>query len=390
MNRYELFHRYMAQTSCFPMGLEADRAEGMYVYDGRGKAYLDLISGIAVSSLGHRHPAVMAAIQAQLDRYMHLMVFGEFVQSPQTDLAAILCSYLPPSLDNVYFVNSGSEAIEGAVKLAKRFTGRRKILAFSDAYHGSSHGALSLTGNERLKSAFRPLLPGIIHLPYNSLPELEQIDESIACVVVEPIQGEAGARVAEPEFLRRLRQKCDETGALLIMDEIQSGLGRTGRLWAFEHYGVLPDILCIAKAFGGGLPLGAFVSGRHIMRKLTQHPVLGHITTFGGNPVCAAAALASFREITNASLWTRAAELEPLFRDLLKHPGIMEVRGKGLMLAVRFDGFETNKRVIDACLEKGIITDWFLFADDCLRIAPPLLITDEQVRFACGAILDAI
>ena len=360
------------------------------MYGPGGKRYLDMISGISVSSVGHRHPEVVRAVKDQADRYMHLMVYGEFVQSPQVKLAEVLVKHLPEPLDNVFLVNSGSEATEGALKLAKRYTGRTEIVAFRNAYHGSTQGSLSIMGEERMKKAFRPLLPDVRFLDYDRPAQLEQISARTACVIAETIQGEAGAVVPNAEFMQALRKRCNETGALLILDEIQAGLGRTGKLWAFEHYGIVPDILMLAKGLGGGMPIGAFIASAEIMQSLTNSPVLGHITTFGGNAVCAAAALATVKTITEGKLWEGVPEKEKLIRKKLKHPAIKGIRGKGLMLAVEFDSFEQNKRIIDRCLEKGLLTDWFLFADNCLRIAPPLIMENDEIEAACQIILQAI
>ncbi len=389
MNR-ELFYRYLAQTSPAPLALEIERAEGLYMYGADGKQYLDLISGIAVSALGHRHPAVLDAVKEQLDQYMHLMVYGEFVQAPQVRLAALLVKHLPDALNNVYLVNSGSEAIEGALKLAKRYTGRTEIIAFENAYHGSSHGALSVTGPETMKEAFRPLLPQVHHIPYGRIDTLDKITEQTACVVAEPIQGEAGAIVPGKDFMIALRRKCSDTGALLILDEIQTGMGRSGKLWAFEHYGIEPDILTLAKALGGGLPIGAFIAGRDIMHCLTEKPALGHINTFGGNALCAAAAEATLRTIVDNRLWESAAALEKVFRNALRHPRILGIRGRGLLLALEFAHADQCKEVIARCIVKGLVTDWFLFAGHCLRIAPPLTITHDQAKAACDIILESV
>ena len=386
----ELFFRYLGQTSDFPLAVEIERAEGVYMYGPNGKRYLDLISGIAVSSIGHRHPQVVKAIKDQADKYLHLMVYGEFVQSPQVMLAEMLVNHLPEPLNSVYLVNSGSEATEGALKLAKRHTGRTEMVCFRNAYHGSTQGSLSVMGNERMKKAFRPLLPDVRILDYNDLKQLEQISDKTACVIAETIQGEAGAIVPENGFLQALRQRCNETGALLIFDEIQAGFGRTGKLWAFEHYQVVPDILPLAKGMGGGMPIGAFIASAEIMSCLTHSPVLGHITTFGGNAVCAAAALANLQVIVGSQLWKKVNEKEKLFREKLRHNAIKNIRGKGLMLAIEFESFEQNKQIIDRCLEKGVLTDWFLFADNCLRVAPPLIISEEQIDYACSIILEAI
>ena len=390
MLKRELFLRHLAQTSSFPLSLEITEAEGLYMYGSDGKRYLDLISGISVSALGHRHPKVVRAVKEQVDQYMHLMVYGEFVQSPQVELATLLAENLPAGLDNVFFVNSGSEAVEGALKLAKRFTGRTEMVSFKDAYHGSSHGSLSVGGNEKLKNAFRPLLPDVRHLRFGETEQLSLISEKTACVIAETIQGEAGAIVPDREFMQALRKRCDDTGALLILDEIQAGMGRSGSLWAFSHFGIVPDILTLAKSFGGGLPLGAFVAGKNVMQCLTENPVLGHITTFGGNAVCAAAAKASLEVILEEKLWLRAARLEQLFRKMLVHPNIRRVRGKGLLLAVEFEDFVQAKMVIDRCIRMGVLTDWFLFADNCLRIAPPLVISRAQAEEACNAVLKAV
>ncbi len=390
MNYRDVFFRYMAQTSGFPLALEIEKAEGVYMYGSDGKAYLDLISGISVSVLGHRHPEVIRAVKDQVDRYMHLMVYGEFVQSPQIGLAELLVKNLPPSLDNVYLVNSGSEAIEGALKLAKRYSGRKEIVAFENAYHGSSHGALSVTGHEGIKRAFRPLLPNVHHIPFGLTETLDKITEQTACVVAETIQGEAGAIVPEADFMKALRRRCDETGALLILDEIQAGMGRTGKLWAFSHFSIEPDILTLAKGLGGGMPVGAFIAGKEIMQCLAEKPALGHITTFGGNAVCAAAAKATLQTIIDHKLWENAALQEQNFRKLLKNPHIRRIKGKGLLLALEFDSFHQCKKIIDRCIAKGLLTDWFLFAGNCLRIAPPLIISTAEVKKACDIILQAV
>lgn len=390
MNDRMNFYRHLGQTSSFPLALEIVRAEGAYMYDADGKEYLDLISGISVSALGHGHPTVVRAVKAQAEKYMHLMVYGEFVQSPQVQLALLLSEVLPHKLEQTFLVNSGSEAVEGALKLAKRYTGRTQIVSFGNAYHGSSHGSLSVTGHEGLKRAFRPLLPEVYHLPFGNVDALSQITSETACVIVETIQGEAGAVTAGQEFFTRLRQICDDTGALLIMDEIQAGMGRTGRMWAFEHYGHIPDILILAKSFGGGLPLGAFISRKEIMHCLTHDPVLGHITTFGGNAVCAAASKACLETIISNKLWENAERQGKRFRERLVHPAIKNIRGMGLLMALEFDSFDQCKAIIDTCIAKGLITDWFLFASHCLRIAPPLNITDCDVEKACDLILEAI
>ncbi|MDR4988567.1 MAG: aspartate aminotransferase family protein [Bacteroidales bacterium] len=390
MTHRELFYRHLAQTSSFPLALEIERAEGLYMHGVDRTSYLDLISGISVSALGHRHPAVVQAVREQLDKYMHLMVYGEFVQPPQTELAELLVSHLPDTLDNVYLTNSGSEAVEGALKVAKRYTGRTEIVSFRNAYHGSTQGALSVGGCERLKNAFRPLLPDIRHLNFGAEEELAQITESTACVIAETIQGEAGAKVPDASFMKALRQRCDEKGALLILDEIQAGMGRTGKLWAFQHFDVVPDLLCLAKGFGGGLPIGAFVGNKNVMQCLTDKPVLGHISTFGGNAVCAAAAKATLHTIIKERLWEKAAALETLFREKLRHHKIKNISGKRLLLAVEFEDFRENKRIIDKCIERGLLLDWFLFADHAMRIAPPLILDEKTAEKACAVIINTI
>ena len=390
MNNRQLFYNFLGQTSQAPLAIEIERAEGVYMHGPGGKEYLDLISGISVSNVGHCHPEVVEAVKKQAETYMHLMVYGEFVQSPQVQLAHFLMQNLPEKLENVFLVNSGSEAIEGAMKLAKRFTGRSEIVAFKNAYHGSTQGSLSIMGDEAMKNAFRPLLPDVRFLEYNHMEQLAQISNRTACVVAETIQGEAGAVIPDPEFLKHLRKVCDKNGTLLILDEIQAGCGRSGSLWAFEHYDIVPDILTLAKGMGGGLPIGAFISSREIMQSLTHDPVLGHITTFGGNAVCAVAALANLQVIVREKLWENAARQEKLFRQMLVHPRIKSIRGRGLLLAVEFADFNENKLIIDKLIEKGIITDWFLFAPHCLRIAPPLIISEDEVKKACKIILETL
>ncbi len=386
-----LFFRHLAPTSDAPLALEIERAEGIYLYGPDGKSYIDLISGISVSSVGHRHPHVVKAITDQLGKYMHLMVFGEFIQSPQVRLAEKLASVLPPALQSCYFVNSGSEAIEGALKLAKRYTGRSKICSFRDAYHGSSHGALSVMGNESFKRAFRPLLSDVHQLEFNSMADIVNIDKRTACVLIEPVQGEAGVIPATAEFLAALRKRCDDTGALLIFDEIQTGFGRTGKLFAFEHYGVIPDIITLAKAMGGGMPIGAFISSPDIMNTLSYSPVLGHITTFGGHPVSCAAAMATLEVLIAENLPEQVEEKEILFRKLLSgHPLVKEMRSGGLLMALELPDYETNKLVIDKSIEKGVILDWFLFNPQSMRIAPPLIITKDQIIAVCRTILEAM
>lgn len=390
MNNRQLFLSHLAQTTDFPLMIEIEKAEGIYMYGPEGKSYMDLISGIGVSNVGHRHPKVIQAIQEQLEKYLHLMVYGEYIQSPQVKLAKALCETLPPSLDNVYLVNSGSEAVEGALKLAKRYTNRREIISCINAYHGSSHGSLSVGGNEIFKRAYRPLLPGIKNVAYGSFSQLDEITENTAAIIIETIQGEAGIKVACREYFQTLRRKCDETGTLLILDEIQAGFGRTGKFWAFEHFGIEPDILVCAKGMGGGMPIGAFIANQNIMGVFKNNPLLGHITTFGGHPVSAAASLATIQVIHDENLLQEVEEKADLFKKLLVHPKIKSIRNKGLMMAVEFESFEVLKPIIDRAIEKGVITDWFLFCDDSMRIAPPLVITRKEIEKACSIILEAI
>jgi len=390
MNNRQIFLSNLAQTTDFPLLIEIEKAEGIYLYGPKGEQYIDLISGIGVSNVGHRHPKVISAIQAQLDKYLHLMVYGEYVQTPQTQLAKVLCETLPDSLDNVYLGNSGSEAVEGALKLAKRYTGRREIISCINAYHGSSHGSLSVGGNEIFKRAYRPLLPGISHIAYGNQLDLEKITAETAAIIVETIQGEAGIRVGEKDYFQALRKKCDETGTLLILDEIQAGFGRTGKFWGFEHFEIVPDILLCAKGMGGGMPIGAFIASKEVMGVFKDNPLLGHITTFGGHPVSAAASLATIQLLKEENLIGQVEAKAQLFKSLLIHPKIKNIRNKGLMMAVEFESFDVLKPVIDRAIELGVITDWFLFCDDSMRIAPPLIITEEQIRQACKVILQAI
>jgi acetylornithine/succinyldiaminopimelate/putrescine aminotransferase len=387
MTPKQLFLSHQAQTTHFPLMMEMDKAEGNYLYDKAGKAYLDLISGISVSHLGHGNQHVKEAIKAQVDKHMHLMVYGEFVQNPQVMLCAELAKLLPENLNCTYLVNSGAEATDGALKLAKRVTRRAQILACKNAYHGSSHAALSLNSEEYYKQAFRPLLPGIDFIEFNNLNDVSRINEQTACIITEVIQGEAGYLPANLEFLQALRKRCDETGTLLIFDEIQSGMGKTGTLFAFEKYGIVPDILLLGKALGAGMPIGAFISSKANMNLLADAPILGHITTFGGHPVVAAAALAGIEELFRLNVLEHVQKKEQLFRKLLIHPAIQRITGTGLMLAVELDSFDNNLKVIQACMEQGLLTDWFLFANNKIRIAPPLTITFEEIEFASNVIV---
>ncbi|RXK59875.1 aspartate aminotransferase family protein [Lacibacter luteus] len=387
MNQRELFLKHVAQTSPAPLALEIVKAEGCNMWDAKGKEYIDLIAGISVCNVGHRHPKVLAAIQQQLDKYMHLIVYGEFVETPQVQYAKLLTDHLPASLNSVYFTNSGAEATEGAMKLAKRVTNRAEIVAFKNSYHGSTQGALSIMGDEYWRNAFRPLLPAVHHANYNSFEDLSLITTKTACVIAETIQAEAGVNAPTKEWMQVLRQRCTETGTLLILDEIQCGFGRNGTLWAFEQFDVVPDVLLLGKALGGGMPLGAFIANRELMWKFTENPVLGHISTFGGHPVCCAAGMAAMQVLLEEKLVDAVFEKEQLFRSLLQHPKVEAIRSRGLMMTLVFDSFETNKKVIDACIANSVITDWFLFAANCLRIAPPLTITKEEIKKACSVIV---
>ena len=386
----QLFQNYLAQTSDSPLQLEIIEAEGVYLKGTDGQRYLDLISGIGVSNVGHRHPRVIKAIQEQLDCYLHLMVYGEYIQAPQVRLTQALVATLPEKLDNVYLVNSGSEAVEGALKLAKRFTGKTRIVSCRNAYHGSSHGALSVCGNETLKQSFRPLIPAIGLIDFGKLDDLDCIDNNTAAVIVETIQGEAGVRIASEQYFKALRARCNEVGCLLILDEIQSGYGRTGRFWAFEHYDIIPDIVVCAKGMGGGMPIGAFISSHDIMKTLKHDPVLGHITTFGGHPLSAAAALTTTHVIQEEKLIPDVVKKAELFRKLLIHEKILNIRNKGLLMAVEFESYQVLKAIIDEAIKGGVITDWFLFCDNSMRIAPPLTIENGQIVEACKIILEAI
>lgn len=388
MNLRQLFLQHVAQTSSAPLALEIVKAEGCELTDVSGKKYLDLIGGISVANTGHRHPAVVEAIKKQLDEYMHIMVYGEFVQSPQVQYARLLTEHLPSRLDSVYFTNSGAEAVEGAMKLAKKATSRTEIIAFKNSYHGSTQGALSIIGDEYWRNSFRPLLPGIQHLHYNFFKDLKFITEETACVITETVQAEAGIIAPQKEWLQALQNRCREVGALFILDEVQAGFGRTGKLWGFQHFDVVPDILLLGKALGGGMPLGAFIADKNLMDQLTDNPVLGHITTFGGHPVCCAAGMAAFKVLLEND-WT-VFKKEQHFKSLLQHSEIKSIRSFGLWMAVEFDSFETCKRTIDKCIENGVLTDWFLFASNCMRISPPLTISEEQIEKGCSIINESM
>jgi acetylornithine/succinyldiaminopimelate/putrescine aminotransferase len=386
----DIFLNKVAQTSPFPFLLEVESANGVYLQTSDGKSYMDLISGVAVSNLGHQHPKVIAAVKKQLEKHMHVMVYGEYVQSSVNELAKILTDNLPKNLDSVYFCNSGAESIEGALKLAKRVTGRTELLSFRGAYHGSTHGALSISSNENKKYRFRPLLPDTGFLRLNDFEQLDLISDRTACVIIESIQGDAGIRIPEQQFLKALRKKCDETGAMLIMDEIQSGIGRTGKLFAFEHFDVQPDILCTAKALGGGLPLGAFIASKHHMDLFTAKPMLGHINTFGGNPVSCAAAVATIKVILEGNFLTEVERKGAKFEKLINHRAIVEVRRKGMMFAFQFQSEKLVSKIVQECLNQGVICFWFLSCPDSLRIAPPLTISDNEIEKACKIINQSI
>lgn len=390
MTDAQVFHQHLAPTSPHPLGLAIEKAEGVFLEDVHGKRYYDLISGIAVSNLGHRHPRVVEAIKTQADKYLHVMAYGEFIQAPASRLAARLAALLPPALSCSYFVNSGTEANEGALKLAKRITGRTELIACHKAYHGSTHGSLSVSGNETKKRAFRPLLPGVRFLHFNRLEDLALITTRTAAVIVEPVQGDAGVRIPDRHYLSALRQRCTETGAVLIFDEIQCGMGRTGKLFAFQHFDVAPDILTLAKAFGGGLPIGAFVSSREHMQLNTHKPMLGHITTFGGNPVCCAAADATLQVLTEGTLLNDVEQKGRRMEHWLRHPKVQEIRRIGLMLAVDFDSAERVQKIVQRALELGVICFWFLSHPYSFRLAPPLTISNAEIDDACEKIRAAI
>lgn len=388
------FLKHVAQTSPSPMLVEVERAEGTFFYTPEGKRFYDLVAGVSVSNVGHGNPEVVKAVQEQAARYMHIMVYGEMVEAPQVQYAAEIAAALPDPLESVYFVNSGAEAVEGALKLAKRFTGRTELISMRRAYHGSTHGSMSMMGTpegEEWKAAFRPLLPDVQAIEFNDFAMLERITRRTACVLAEPVQGEAGVRPPQPGYLEALRRRCDEVGALLVFDEIQTGMGRTGALFAMQRYGVVPDIVCLAKAFGGGMPLGAFVSSHRIMDTLQENPVLGHITTFGGHPVCCAAGLAAFRYLKEHRLAEEAERKGALYEELLGgHPAVREIRRSGLLLAVELGESARLYRIMELFKEAGILSDWFLYCDTAFRISPPLTISDDEVRDSAALILDCL
>ena len=386
MTNRQIFLNHIGQTSPTPLALEIIKAEGCKLYDVDGKEYIDLIGGISVCNVGHGNKKVIGAINKQMNDYLHVMVNGELVLSPQTNYAKLLTDNLPPSLNSVFFTASGTEATEGAMKLAKRYTGRTQIAAFNNSYHGSTQGSLSIIGSEYWRNAFRPLLPDVLHLTFNSFESLECITEKTACIVAETIQAEAGIIVPDKKWIQALRKKCDDTGTLLILDEIQCGFGRNGSLWAFQQFEIGPDVLLLGKALGGGMPLGAFVADKKIMDCLTNNPVLGHINTFGGHPVCCAAGFAALQFLLDNKIVETVFEKEKLFIQNLTSAKIKSIRSKGLMIALEFENFEENKKVINALIDNGVFTDWFLFAPECLRIVPPLTISQEEILEACGII----
>ena len=390
MNNRQLFLQHVAQTSTAPLGIEMAEAAGVTLTDVDGKTYTDFIAGFSVCNIGHSHPEVIKAVQEQAAKYMHLIVYGEFIESPQVQYAALLAKHLPENLDCVYFTSSGAEATEGALKLAKRVTGKTKIIACNKAYHGSTQGALSVMGDEYWRNAFRPLLPEVYHFDYNDDALVDAIDNTVACVIVEPVQAESGVTPGRKEWLAQVRKKCDAHCVLLIFDEIQSGFGRTGSLFAFQQMGVVPDVLLVGKALGGGMPLGAFISSHKLMSTLTVAPVLGHITTFGGHPVSCAAGKKAFEILTEQKWIDTVPAKSALLQSLLVHPAIVQMQGIGLWFSLRFSSDMLAQKVAHTCVQNGVITDWFLFAPDCIRVAPPLIITETEIRAACTIILQSI
>lgn len=393
MNQRSLFLQHVAQTSAAPIALDIIKAKGTTITDRDGKKYLDLIAGISVCNIGHSHPKVVKAIKKQVDDYLHVLVYGEMIESPQVQYARLLSEQLPKSLNCVYFTNSGTEATEGAMKLAKRVTGRTGMIAFNQSYHGSTQGALSVMGDEYWRNAFRPLIPGIDHYEYNSQEAIDAINNNTACVIMETIQAEKGVNAPLKQWIKSIRRKCTETGTLLILDEIQTGFGRTGKLWGFEHFGIVPDIMLLGKALGGGMPLGAFIADKKLMDKFTENPVLGHITTFGGHPVCCAAGLAALKVLLKEQLIDKVNEKEILFRELISHPKIKSIRSRGLLMALELENADMVLKVVKGCLNRGLLTDWFLFAPNCIRIAPPLTITRKEIGKAAkiiGQTMDAL
>ncbi|AYO58061.1 aspartate aminotransferase family protein [Chryseobacterium sp. 6424] len=384
------FFKYQAQTTQFAAGFEVEKAEGSYIYGKDGRKYLDFVAGVSANTLGHSHPKIVEAIKTQAERYLHVMVYGEYAQEMPVKLCKLLAEATPDPLEVTYLVNSGAEAIDGSLKLAKRYTGREEIVSFKNAYHGNTHGALSVSGNEYHKREFRPLLPMVSFIEFNSLPDLEKITDKTAGVILETIQGAAGFLLPEADYLKKLKARCEEVGALLILDEIQPGFGRTGKLFAFEHYGIVPDILVMGKGMGGGVPVGAFMSSRKIMETLSHSPKLGHITTFGGNPLIAAASYATLHEVLESGLMDEVHAKEELFRELLVHPKIKNINGRGLMLAVNLGSPEFTLKVAARCMELGLVVFWQLYRNEYLRISPPLTLSFDEIREGCGIILQAI
>lgn len=387
MNTRQLFLQHIAQTSPAPIGLEMVKASGINIFDVDGKKYIDGISGFSVANIGHSHPKVVEAVQQQASQYMHLIVYGEFIEQPQVAYAKVLTEHLPTSLDCVYFTNSGAEAVEGAMKLAKRITNRSKIICFNKSYHGSTQGALSLMGDEYWRNAFRPLLPDVHHFEYGSQEAIDAIDSNTACVILEPVQAEAGVVKPTTEWLQAIREKCNKHCALMIFDEIQTGFGRTGSLWAFEKFNVVPDVLLLGKALGGGMPLGAFIADKKLMDTLTYNPVLGHITTFGGHPVSCAAGKAALEVLIESNWIAEVKSKEKILIDNLHHDMIKDVNIAGLWAAIELQDFETTLAVAHQCVSNGLITDWFLFAPNCIRIAPPLCTTTEELKTICEIVI---
>ncbi len=390
ISQRQLFLNHVAQTSAAPIGIEMVKAEGIYLFDVDGKKYIDAIAGFSVANIGHSNPKVVEAVQMQAAQYMHLIVYGEYIEQPQVAYAKLLTENFPSSLNCVYFTNSGTEATEGAMKLAKRITNRSKIISCNKSYHGSTQGALSLMGDEYWRNAFRPLLPDIFHVDFGSDETINLIDEKTACVIIEIVQAEAGIIVPKKEWLQKIRKQCDEKNVLLIFDEIQSGFGRTGSLWAFQQFEVVPDILLLGKALGGGMPLGAFIADKKLMNALTHDPVLGHITTFGGHPVSCAAGKAALEILLDEKYIDKIKEKEKILLQEINHPKIITKRSCGLWMAIEFDSFETNHKVIQQCIKNGLITDWFLFASNCMRVAPPLCITEIELKEMCKIITNSI
>ena len=384
------FYKYQAQTSPHPLGMEVSHAEGSYIYDTNNKAYLDFVAGVSAASLGHKHPRVNQAIKDQLDKYSHVMVYGEYAQHPATEFCRLLSEHLPEQLSKTYLTNSGTEAVEGALKLARRVTGRSQFISCNNAYHGNTMGSMSVMGFEERKQVFRPLIPDVDFITFNNEEDLLKITDKTAGIILETIQGGAGFIEPENDFLKKVRQRCNETGTVMILDEIQPGFGRTGKLFGFQNYDIVPDVIVMGKGMGGGMPVGAFTASPAMIDLLSHDPKLGHITTFGGHPVIAAACLATLQEITETAIMAQALEKEKLFRKLLVHPLIKEVRGKGLMLAAITENPAITDSVILRCQEKGLILFWLLFEGCAIRVTPPLTISEEEITKGCGIIIEVM